>query len=168
MAAALSVRVQTGAPAGSKSAAQTGIDLITADNDTNTLGNRQANPITIPAAGNDFSFEKWLRLEIDTAPDNAVTNFKFWSAEGGAEGVATGVTIEGEGDIVAYAQPVVTERAGAVALPTTQGGASVWDTQSLTSVGNLTDHLVLQLTVASTASAGNVPQITIDFSYDET
>jgi len=73
MAASLSLRVYTGAGP-SESAAVTGIDLISADNATSTLANRQANPITVGTA----SYEKWLKLKIDTSPANGVTNFKIW------------------------------------------------------------------------------------------
>ena len=71
MAASVSIRVCTGANAGTESAAVSGIDFLSADNATNSTANRQANPIT---AGNK-SYEKWLRAEVDTAPDNAVDNF---------------------------------------------------------------------------------------------
>jgi len=168
MPATLTVRVQFGSSPGTESAAQTGIDFISADNATNTLGNRQANPITIPAAGNAFSYEKWCKLKVDVAPANAVTNFKFWSAQGGAGGAGTGLTIEGEGAVTTYVTPVATERSGATALPTTQGAAGTWDSASYSNLNDVTEYLVLQLTVASTASPGNMSQATIDYSYDET
>ena len=56
MVATLTLRVYTSTAAGTESAAVTGIDLISADNATNTLGNRQTNPITV----NTNSFVKWL------------------------------------------------------------------------------------------------------------
>ena len=74
MAASLSVRVYTGSAAGTESAVVTGIDLESADNATNTLANRQANPINVGGQ----SYEKWLKLKLDTAPANGVTNFKIW------------------------------------------------------------------------------------------
>jgi hypothetical protein len=46
MAATVTIRVYTGASAGTESSAVSGIDLISADNATNSLANRQANPIT--------------------------------------------------------------------------------------------------------------------------
>ena len=73
MAASLSVRVYT-STGPTESAVVTGIDFISADNATNTLGNRQSNPITVGAN----SYEKWLKLKVDTAPANGVTNFLIW------------------------------------------------------------------------------------------
>jgi hypothetical protein len=46
MAATVTIRVNTGAAAATESGAQTGIDLISADNATNSPANRSANPIT--------------------------------------------------------------------------------------------------------------------------
>ena len=68
MAASVSIRVCYGANAGTESAAVSGIDLISADNATNSTANRAAYPIT---AG-ESSYEKYIRAEVDTAPDNAV------------------------------------------------------------------------------------------------
>jgi hypothetical protein len=163
MTATLSVRVQTGAPTGSESNAQTGIDFESADNNLNTLANRQANPITIGAV-DAYSFEKWCKLKCDVAPANFCSNFKYWSAQGGVGGAGTGLTIMGEGviAIASYASPVSTGRGTAIQLPTTQGAASAWDnTTSLSSIGNVTKYLVLQLRVNSTATQGNMAQATI-------
>lgn len=170
MAATLSVRVQTGAAAGSESPAMTGIDLESADNSTNTLTNRQANPITIPAATptSAYSYEKWCKLKIDVAPANAVTNFKGWSAQGGAQGAGTAVTLNGETSVTTYTTPVSTKRTNATPFPTTQGAAFQWDAASYTSVGNVTKYLVIQLEVGNPASPGNVAQMTVNYSYDET
>lgn len=170
MAASLTVRVQSGATPGSQSAAVTGIDLISADNNLNTLANRNSNPITVPTGTTSaFSYEKYLTLKIDTAPANSVTNFKYWSAQGGAFGAGTGVQLDGVGVVASgsYVTPVSTSRASAVALPTTQGGASTWDSGSYSSQLSITSYLVLQLAVISTASPGNMSQATISFSYDE-
>lgn len=168
MTATLSVRVYTGSSPGSKSQAQTGIDLESADNSTNTLANRQTNPVTIPTGANSaFSYEKFCVLQVDGAPSNFVQNFKTWSAQGGTGGAGTGVTIEDEPAVTSYTTPVSTERAGAAPMPTTSGAADTWDSTQYSSVGQVTKFAVLQLTVLSTASPGNMSQATISFSYDE-
>src|SRR5512147_603695 len=100
MTAALSVRVYTGASAGTESAAVTGIDLISADNATNSLANRQANPISVGTN----SYEKWLKLKIDTAPANGVTNFKIW----GDGAVQTSTTLMWTGQYITGTTPVAT------------------------------------------------------------
>jgi len=71
MVATLTLRVYTGTNAGTESATVTGIDMISADNATNSLANRQANPISVGTK----SYDKWLKLKLSTAPDNGVTNF---------------------------------------------------------------------------------------------
>src|SRR6478752_9180401 len=112
-AATLSVRVTTGASPGSMSQAETGIDLESADNSTNSLANRQANPVTIPAGTTSaFSFEKWLKLAVDVAPANSVTNFKAWMSNP-TNPVATGVNLYADagswpagGGVFSYTTPV--------------------------------------------------------------
>jgi hypothetical protein len=169
LAASLSVRVQYGASPGTQSAAVTGIDFISADNATTSLANRQANPITIPGSGSAYSYEKWVKLYVDTAPANGVTNFLIWSAQGGSEGAGTGVTINAAGAQASYASPVSTASSVATsALPTTSGSALQWDASSYTTIGDTTQYAVLQLVVGSTASQGNMTQATVDYSYDET
>lgn len=169
MAASLSVRVQTGASAGVQSAAVSGIDFISADNAVNTLANRAANPISIPGSGSNYSYEKYLKLAVDVAPANAVTNFKIWSAQGGIGGAGTGLTVNAAGAVATYTQGVPTASAIATtAIPTSQGSALTWDASSYSTLGNVTKYAVLQLKVDSTAAAGNIVQIVGSFSYDET
>jgi hypothetical protein len=168
MTATLTLRVNTGTSPGSLSQAQTGIDLETADNSTNTLANRQSNPITVPSgAASAFSYEKWCLLRVDVAPANFVQNFKAYSAQGGTGGAGTGVTLEGEFAVTSYTTPVTTDRVGATALPTTSGAAGTWDSSQYSSVAQVTKYLVLQLTVLSTASPGNMAQATVNYTYDE-
>ena len=95
MAASLSLRVYT-STGPTESATKTGIDLISADNDTNSLANRQANPITVGTN----SYEKWLKLKIDTAPANGVTNFKIW----GDGGVDVSTTLKFTSNYATYQQ----------------------------------------------------------------
>lgn len=166
MSASLSIRVQTTTSPGSMSPAQTGVDLISADNSTNTLANRQSNPITIPSgASSAFSYEKWVKLAVDVAPANAVTNFKAWCAQSAPE---TGVTLAADPAVVSYTTPVSTSRTTAATMPTTSGAAFQWDAASYSSIAQVTKYLVLQLVVLSTAGPGNVPQMTVSYSYDET
>src|SRR5574343_1342950 len=97
MVASLSVRVYTGSAAGTQSAAVTGIDLISADNATNSLANRQAYPITVGTR----SYEKWIKLYIDPAPSNGVTNFQIW----GDGGVMTSTTFYFTGNYITGVTP---------------------------------------------------------------
>lgn len=162
MAASVSVRVYTGASAGAQSAAVTGIDFISADNATNSLGNRQANPITVGTR----SYEKWLKAYVDTAPANGVANFKAW----GDGAVMSSTTLYWTGQYVTGATP--TNGSSAVANANfssyTSGAKGTWDTNSYSATGATTRFLVFQLEVGSDAGAGNWTQETINYSYDET
>jgi hypothetical protein len=162
MAASLSLRVYTGASAGTQSAAVTGIDLESADNATNSLGNRQANPVTVGTN----SYEKWLKLYVDTAPANGVTNFKIW----GDGAVMTSTTLMFTAAYVTGATP--TTATSSVASTTfanfTSGNKVTWDAASYTATAATTKYAVFQLQVAADAGPGNWTQETVNYSYDET
>jgi hypothetical protein len=162
MVASLSVRVYTGSNAATQSAAVTGVDFISADNATNSLANRQANPITVGTK----SYEKWAKLYIDTAPANAVTNFQIW----GDGAVMTSTTLYFTGNYITGVTPVATTSAVANAAFTTytSSNKAVWDTTSYSLTGSVTRYSVFQLVVDATANPGNWTQETISYSYDET
>ena len=144
----------------------TGIDFITADNALNTSGNRDAYPITIPAAGTAYSYEKWLRWKCTAVPDTQCTNFQFWGPN----------TVPGTGLILYVGTtdtgvtPVVTDSSAAA----TQQDTNYYDTDNqlaiagtLTLENDETDYLVMQLDVTSTAGQGNISQQEYSYSYDE-
>lgn len=162
MAASLSFRVYTGSAAGTESGAVTGIDFISADNATNSLANRQANPITV----NTNSYEKWLKMKVDTIPANGVTNFKAW----GDGTVMTSTTLKWTGQYITGTTP--TTASSTIASTTftnfTAGNKLTWDTNSYTNTNATTQYLVMQLQVASDAAPGNWTQETVSVSYDET
>lgn len=162
MAASLSLRVYTGASAGTQSSAQTGIDLISADNATNSLANRQANPITVGTN----SYEKWLKLFVDTAPANGVTNFKIW----GDGAVQTSTTLNFTAGYVTGATPTTGTSTVANTNFTgyTSGNKATWDSAAYTATSATTKYAVFQLVVDSTCGPGNWTQETISYSYDET
>jgi len=162
MVAALSLRVCTGASAGTVSAAQTGIDLESADNATNTLGNRQANPITVGTN----SYEKWLKLYVDTIPANGVTNFKIW----GDGTIMTSTTLNFTAAYITGATPTTGNSTVAASNFTgfTASNKATWDATSYTNTAATTKFVVFQLVVASDAGPGNWTQETISYSYDET
>ena len=161
MAASLSLRVYT-STGPTESGAVTGADLISADNATNSLANRQANPLTVGTN----SYEKWLALKVDTAPANAVTNFKIW----GDGAVQTSTTLVFTAAYVTYQQG--TTAASTIANTTftnfTSGNKATWDSASYSATNATTKRVVFQLQVDSTAPAGNWTQETVNYSYDET
>lgn len=140
----------------------TGIDLISADNSTNTLANRQANPITVGT----YSYEKWIRLKIAATPTNYVQSFKVWFNST----VDTSTTLFFTGAFVTYYQASTrTTIANVDATGFTSGNKATWDLAQYTAAqtGAYTKYLVLQLGVASTAGPGNWTQQTVNYSYDE-
>lgn len=161
MAASLSLRVYT-STGPTESGAVTGADLISADNATNTLANRQANPITVGTN----SYEKWLKLKIDTAPANGVTNFKLW----GDGAVQTSTTLVFTAAYVTFQQgsTVTSTIANTTFTNFTSGAKATWDATSYSATNATTKFTVFQLQVAATAPAGNWTQETVSYSYDET
>lgn len=162
MAASLSLRVCTGTDAGTVSSAVTGIDLISADNAVNSAANRAANPV---GRGTN-SYEKWMLLEIDVAPANDVSNFQVWG-DGGA--LDTDIAIDVAGEVAAGVTPVATTSVVATTDWTTVTAAAKlqWDTTVLTTIGQQTKFLVMQLQVGASAAVGSMTQEVANYSYDE-
>lgn len=162
MAAVLQLSVQTGAAAGSATDGVSGADLISADNATNTLANRQANPINVGSN----SYEKWLRLKVATAPANGVTNFQVW----GDGAVMASTTLWFTAAYVTYQQGTTANSTIANTSFTvyTSGNKATWDSTSYSATGSYTKYIVFQLTVGSDAGPGNWTTETVSYSYSET
>lgn len=141
----------------------TGVDLISADNATNSLANRQANPI---AVGTN-SYEKWIRLKITATPANYVQSFKAWFDST----VDTSTTLFFTGAFVTYQQGTTATStiANTNATTFTAGNKAIWDNAQYTAanLNSYTRYLVIQLAVAATAGPGNWTQETVNYSYDE-
>jgi hypothetical protein len=167
MVATVTLRVYTGSTASTESAAQTGIDLISADNATNSSGNRTSNPVV---TGTN-SYEKHLRLKLDVAPANSVGNIKFWTDGSGVSNVSfraklavgTGGATPGTGDTT----PSASAMSGDVdAYTLTSGAKGTWDAGSWSTINNVTKALLLQLQPNASATPGNWTE-TLSYSYDE-
>lgn len=160
MAATVTIRVNTSTNAGTQSGAVSGIDLISADNATNSPANRSANPIT---AG-EKSFEKWLTARVDVAPDNYVNNFQAWGDGAVQSSTALYVGKTNSGVTPTNSDSTVATNAWTNYTSTSQ---FAWHATNMTGVGSVTDFLVFQLDVNADAAAGNWTQETINYSYDE-
>lgn len=162
MAATITLRAYTGASAGTESGAVTGVDMISADNATNSLANRQANPIV---AGT-HSYEKWLKLKVDAAPANAVTNFQIW----GDGGTDTSTTLSFTAGYVTGATPTTaTSSVAATAFNGyTAGNKATWDSASYTATNATTKYAVFQLAIGADRGPGPITQETLSYSWDET
>ena len=141
----------------------TGIDMISADNATNDITNRQANPITVGTN----SYEKWIRLKITVTPSNYVRSFQVWFNSS----VAASTVLYFTGQYVTYQQGTTATStiANAVATTYTAGNKAVWDLTTYTAgqSGVYVKYLALQLAVGATAGPGTWTQQTVNYSYDE-
>lgn len=165
--AVVSVRVYTGSSAATESAAVTGIDWISADNATNSSGNRTTYPVT---AGSN-SYEKHLRLHIDTA-GGTLSAFKFWMTSSATTNVAlraklavgTAGASPGTGDSTPTATAMTSD---ADAYSYTSSAKGDWDTGSISTINYVTKAVLLQLQPNGSAANGNIGQQTIAYQYDE-
>lgn len=133
-----------------------------ADNATVDL----ANPLVKPGAGNDYSFEKWLRLEVTAGTYSQITNVKAYSD--GANGMGTGVEVYAKA-VASYATPALgSSISGYTDLFTYNSGAALTlGAGPFTSTGEKGDHLVLLARIGTTVSGGVTPGETLTFAWDE-
>ena len=161
MAATVSIRVYTGTDATVESAAVTGIDLISADNATNTSTNRATFPIT---AGSN-SYEKWIKARVDAAPDNYVNTFKLYGD--GAVQASTVLYVGATSVGVTPTNATSTEADAAWTDYTNTTNGLDWHSTNMTAEASTTRYAVFQLAVAADAAAGNWTQETLNYSYNE-
>jgi len=69
--AVATLRVYTGTNAGTESASVDGVDLVSVDNAVNSAQNREDNAV-VPGTN---SFEKWLRIKLETPNSHVLSNF---------------------------------------------------------------------------------------------
>ena len=175
MAAIVQLREKNGAGENATDKTNATIRPKMADNatvDTN-------DPLVIPATGQNYSYEKWLRLHIGlTGPDNNITNPKFYTD--GMNSLGTGVKLWVAVDGT-YTTPVTPDNSNdpplhdgspmvsaftytssaPLALDTTNTGP-----YSGTSV-DIADYLVVVAEAEAVATQGTVPAETLTFVYDE-
>lgn len=133
-----------------------------ADNATVDLN----NPMVKPTSGSDFSFEKWLRLNVTGGTYSQITNIKAYTD--GANGMGTGVNLWGKA-VTAYATPAeATATTGYTNLFTYTSGAPLsLGAGPFTSTGEKGDHLVAMCEVTSAAAGGLTPSETLTIAWDE-
>lgn len=133
-----------------------------ADNSTVDL----VNPMVKPGAGSDFSFEKWLRLNVAGGSYTQITNVKMYTD--GSSGLGTGVNVWAKA-VGSYATPAeATATTGyANAFTYTSGSALSLGAGPFTSTGEKGDHCVMMCEVTSAASGGLTPSETVTFAWDE-
>lgn len=133
-----------------------------ADNSTVDL----TNPMVKPGAGSDFSFEKWLRMNVSGGTYSQITNVKAYSD--GGNGLGTGVLLWAKA-VASYSTPAeATATAGYTNFFTyTSGSSLTLGAGPYTSTGEKADHLVMMCEVASTASGGLTSSETLTLAWDE-
>jgi len=133
-----------------------------ADNSTVDLN----NPMVKPGAGSDWSFEKWLRMNVTGGTYSQITNVGLYSD--GSSGLGAGINIWAKA-VTAYATPAEgTASTGYANLFTYVTGARLsLGAGPFTSTGEKGDHAVLLAEVTSSASGGLTPSETITLAWDE-
>jgi hypothetical protein len=124
------------------------------------------NPLVKPGAGVDYSFEKWLRMNVSGGTYTEITNVKAYMD--GGNGLGTGVTLYAKA-VTAYATPAeATSVSGYTdAFTYTSGSPLTLGAGPFTSTGEKADHLVMMLTVGTTVSGGITPSETLTMAWDE-
>lgn len=138
------------------------VRLKKADNSTVDLN----NPLVKPGAGSDWSFEKWLRLNVTGGTYSQITNAKAYTD--GSSGLGTGVNLWAKA-VASYATPAQgsSSTGYANAFTYTSGAPLSLGAGPFTSTGEKGDHLVLLAEVTSSASGGLTASETITFAWDE-
>lgn len=135
-----------------------------ADNATVDL----VNPLVVPATGTEYSFEKWLRVNVSAVPDTNISNLAFYTD--GASGFGTGVTTYAK-TVATFATPAEATGVGGYtdAFTYTSGATLDLDTGTgvYTGTGQKGTHLVMIMTVGTGAASGTLTAETGTVSYDE-
>jgi len=120
----------------------------------NAIASKNAYPLAVPVSGTNYSYEVWIRLRCDLAPNSSVENIKAWYDSG----IPAGYTIKVNSDIVStYQQPVNTESSRGTRIDfTTKNaeGTSIALNGTLVNVGDYSSYLCFQLEVSDTAETG--------------
>lgn len=133
-----------------------------ADNSTVDL----VNPMVKPAAGSDWSFEKWLRLNITGGAFTQITDVQAYLD--GSSGLGAGINLWAKA-VAAYATPAegVNATGYANAFTYTAGAPLSLGAGPFSGVGEKGDHLVLLLEVTNAAAGGLTPSETLTLAWSE-
>lgn len=162
MAATVQIVEKNGAGATQTDKTSGTIRFKNADDSTVDL----VNPMVKPPSGTDYSFEKWLRLYVSGGSYTQITDIVAYMD--GANGLGTGVGLYAKA-VTTYATPAEATSASGYtdAFTYTSGSPLALGAGPFTSTGEKGDHLVMMLTVGSTASGGLTPSETLTLAWDE-
>lgn len=124
------------------------------------------NPMVKPGSGSDWSFQKWLRLNITGGSYTQITNIRAYTD--GSSGLGTGLNLWVRA-ASSYSTPAEeTASTGyANAFTYTSGSPLSMGAGPYTGTGEKGDHLVLALEVTSSASGGLTASETLTVAWDE-
>lgn len=162
MAATVQIVEKNGAGGTTTDKTSGNIRFKNADNSTVDL----VNPMVKPGAGTDYSFEKWLRLSVTGGTYTQIDNIKAYSD--GGNGLGTGVGLYAKA-VASYTTPAeATSTSGYTDFFTyTSGSPLDLGGDGSTGTGEKGNHLVMIMTVGTTASGGITPSETLTIGWDE-
>lgn len=133
-----------------------------ADNATVDL----VDPMVKPTSGSDWSWQKWLRLNVTGGTYTQISNLRAYTD--GSNGLGTGLNLWARA-AASYATPAEeTASTGyANAFGYTSGSPLSLGAGPYTGTGEKGDHLVMALEVTSSASGGLTPSETLTVAWDE-
>jgi hypothetical protein len=135
-----------------------------AENDTSTAYQNSGAQITVPTSGTTYSKEGWYFGKW-TGTYNSITSPKVWKSSGS---LGTGVGINA-GVTTSYVTPVggATQSTLATSAVPTSEGAALTPSVIGSAPTNTSQYVVLQLTVASTASPGDISEQQYTWKWTE-
>lgn len=163
MASDVQIREMTDQSAGVDKTSGT-VRFKSADNTTVDTNDR----ISIPGSGSSLSYTKQLRFYFNTAPSVDIQNLRAYSDGTNSFGTGVGVNYDTTN---AFGANYVTTLVGTDLFTSNSGSPVDLDTTNAgphTGTGYKGDFLRMQLTVASTATPGQLTAETLTFAYDET
>jgi len=130
------------------------------------------DPLVIPGAGSDYSYEKQVRAYMEAPPDTNVSNLRWYTD--GANGFGTGVTCQVKNMGTTWGANVDTEMTGGADLFAQTSGSPLdgdgTDTGPFVPGDDnsyIGDLIKMQMIIASTASNGSLSAETLTLAYDE-
>lgn len=167
MAATVLIREKNGAGETATDKTSGTIRFKNADDATVDLN----NPLVKPGAGVDYSYEKWLRLNVSVAPAGNITNPKVYMTGSADTGQNLYMRTTNPGSYTTPAEATATT-GYTDAFTYTSGSPKALDVANAgpyTSTGDKGDYLVMMMTVGTTVAApGTLNSKTITFTWDET
>lgn len=142
-------------------------------NTDDTVNPGTTNPLVKPAAGTNRSYWKTVYLNADTSPSGTINNVKIY-----CDGTIgwTGCTLF-LGDTATYTEatgtPGTTGTDSSIATAditryTSGAPKAVTGTISNPTTGRITDYIVMQVDLTTSAVAGTLSAETLTWQYDET